>query len=100
MNPNPNPNPNLNPNPNPNPNPKQVSAFFNRHTTSVAQCQIGFINIIIRPFYVEVRKLLGDECQVCLDELDRNLHAWETEGNALVEGCDLSPPEGASLGFY
>ena len=37
-----------------------VSAFFNRHTTSVAQCQIGFINIIIRPFYVEVRKLLGD----------------------------------------
>jgi len=76
-----------------------VSAFFNRHTTSVAQCQIGFINIIIRPFYVEVRKLLGDECQVCLDELDLNLQAWETEGNALIEEWDLSAPEGASLGF-
>lgn len=76
-----------------------VSAFFNRHTTSVAQCQIGFINIIIRPFYVEVRKLLGDECQVCLDELDLNLQAWETQGNALIEEWDLSAPEGASLGF-
>ena len=76
-----------------------VSAFFNRHTTSVAQCQIGFINIIIRPFYVEVRKLLGDECQVCLDELDLNLQAWETEGNALIEEWDLSAPEGANLGF-
>ena len=26
-----------------------VSPFYDRHTTSIAQCQMGFINVLVKP---------------------------------------------------
>jgi hypothetical protein len=72
---------------------------MDRETTTVPKCQIGFITFLVLPLYTEVRKLLGDDCQVCLDELNRNLAAWQSEGDALVADWDLAAPAGVSLGF-
>ena len=82
--------------------------FCRPHRMRVACCfsvHLSKLELVVLPKAAgspqvqEVRKLLGDECQVCLDELDLNLQAWETQGNALIEEWDLSAPEGASLGF-
>ena len=64
-----------------------VSAFMNRETTSVAQCQMGFIKVLVMPLYSEIRKLLGDECQVCIETLQATLTSWEVDGNAQCQGC-------------
>ena len=63
---------------------------MDRETTTVPKCQIGFITFLVLPLYTEVRKLLGDDCQVCLDELNRNLASWQSEGDALVADWDLA----------
>ena len=76
-----------------------VSAFMNRETTSIAQCQMGFIKVLVMPLYTEMRKLLGDDCQICIDELNKNLAGWEESKDALCEGWDLSAPPGVRLGF-
>ena len=75
-----------------------VSAFMNRETTLVPQCQMGFIKVLVMPLYAEIRKLLGDECQVCVETLQETLAGWETDGTKLCEGWDLSHT-GAALAF-
>ena len=75
-----------------------VSAFMNRETTSVAQCQMGFIKVLVMPLYSEIRKLLGDECQVCIETLQATLTSWEVDGNAQCQGWNLANT-GANLQF-
>ena len=38
-----------------------ISPFYDREKTSVAQCQMGFINVLVKPLYVEWHKLLGEQ---------------------------------------
>jgi len=72
-----------------------ISAMMNRETTLVPQVQMGFIKALVMPLYVEIRKLLGEECQICVDTLKGTLTGWETDGAALCEDWDLSHPGGA-----
>lgn len=66
-----------------------VSAFMDREKSTIAQCQMGFIGVIVKPLYSEWRKLLGDDMQPCMDALAQNLSAWETQGNTICEGWDV-----------
>jgi len=72
-----------------------VSPFYDREKTSVAQCQMGFINVLVKPLYAEFTGLLGEtatrECYKCLET---NLKGWETHGNDLLK---LSDKEVAAL---
>jgi len=58
-----------------------VSPFYDREKTSTAACQMGFINVLVKPLYAEFTSLLGDpaltECYACLEA---NLRGWETHG--------------------
>jgi hypothetical protein len=62
-----------------------ISPFYDRAKTSVAQCQMGFINVLVKPLYAEFTSLLGagyvNECFGCLEF---NLAGWETHGNELL----------------
>ena len=66
-----------------------ISAFMDRQKTSIAQCQMGFISVLVKPLYAEWRKLLGDDLQPAIDLLQLSLSGWETDGNKLCEGWDL-----------
>jgi len=66
-----------------------ISAFMDRKQPAVAQCQIGFINVLVKPLFVEWHKLLGDVVQPAIDCLNANLQMWEAEGNAPAAGWDL-----------
>jgi len=62
-----------------------VSPFYDRHTTSIAQCQMGFINVLVKPLFAEYSALLGEPALTdCLGSLQSNLTAWEQQGNALL----------------
>jgi len=63
-----------------------ISPFYDREKTSTAACQMGFINVLVKPLYAELTSLLGEaastECFGCLEE---NLRGWETHGNELLK---------------
>jgi hypothetical protein len=59
-----------------------ISAFMDRRQPQVQTCQIGFINVLVKPLYVEWHKLLGDVVQPGIDNIDASIKLWETEGNA------------------
>jgi len=63
-----------------------ISPFYDRDKTSVAQCQMGFINVLVRPLYAEVTNLLGEPALTeCFGALEANLSGWETHGNELLK---------------
>ena len=66
-----------------------ISAFMDRKQPAVAQCQMGFINVLVKPLFVEWRKLLGDIAQPAIDCMASNLAMWEAEGNTPVAGWEL-----------
>eukprot|EP00965_Chrysotila_dentata_P179950 5941432-Pleurochrysis_carterae.AAC.2 len=37
---------------------------MDRDKPAIAQCQIGFISVLVKPLYVEMRNLLGEGLQV------------------------------------
>lgn len=59
-----------------------ISAFMDRRQPQVQTCQIGFINVLVKPLYVEWHKLLGDTVQPGINCLEQSVRIWETEGNA------------------
>jgi hypothetical protein len=63
-----------------------ISPFYDREKTSTAACQMGFINVLVKPLYAEFTSLLGEpasrECYSCLEA---NLHGWETHGNEFLK---------------
>jgi len=66
-----------------------ISAFMDRKQPSVAQCQIGFINVLVKPLVVEWRKLLGDIVQPAIDCMEANLSMWQTEGSTPAAGWEV-----------
>jgi len=70
-----------------------ISPFYDREKTSIAQCQMGFINVLVRPLYEEVTRLLGEPALTeCLGALDANLKAWEAQGNDLLQQAKADAP--------
>jgi hypothetical protein len=63
-----------------------VSAFMDRRQPQVGTCQIGFINVLVKPLYVEWHKLLGDVTQNAMDCIEMSLKLWTEEGNGPAEG--------------
>jgi len=63
-----------------------ISPFYDRSKANTAQCQIGFINVLVRPLYAEVCNLLGEPAlSECFGALEANLHGWEAHGNELMK---------------
>jgi len=63
-----------------------VSPFYDRVTTSSAKCQMGFINVIVKPLYTEFCAFLGDAATSdCMDCLLANLQAWEENGDEILK---------------
>ena len=59
-----------------------TSPFYDRQKTSTAQCQMGFINVLVKPLFSEFCGLLGEQATTdCLHALQANLEGWETHGN-------------------
>ena len=65
-----------------------VSPFYDREKTNVAQCQMGFINVLVKPLYVEWHKLLGETVQPGINCLEESLKIWETEGSTPCDGWE------------
>ena len=65
-----------------------ISAFMDRSQPQVTQCQLGFINVLVKPLFVEWNKLLGDSTAPAIAELDASLKIWETEGTGPSEGWE------------
>ena len=57
-----------------------VSPFMDRSKTNMAQCQIGFINILIKPFFEEWCSFLGHGCDKLVENINSNISKWETDG--------------------
>jgi len=62
-----------------------ISAFMDRSNPQVPQCQLGFVNVLVKPLFVEWHKLLGETAQPAINELENSLKIWETEGSAPCE---------------
>jgi len=63
-----------------------ISPFYDRTKNNTAQCQIGFINVLVRPLYAELTNLLGEPSQTeAFGALEANLKGWETHGNDLFK---------------
>jgi hypothetical protein len=65
-----------------------ISAFMDRSQPNVSACQIGFINVLAKPLYVEWHKLLGETAQPAMDCIEASLKLWNDEGNAPASGWD------------
>merc|ERR1719231_1238735 len=67
-----------------------VSPFMDRHkmplSATIVNCQIGFINVLVRPLLAEWAGFLGDaaERDIILT-LDATLRLWETQGGKVIE---------------
>ena len=63
-----------------------ISPFYDREKTSTAACQMGFINVLVKPLYAEFTTLLGGPAVTeCFSCLEANLRGWETHGNELLK---------------
>mgnify|MGYP002885574924 FL=1 len=65
-----------------------ISAFMDRQQPQVQTCQMGFINVLVKPLYVEWHKLLGETVQPGIDCLEQSLKIWETEGSGPCVGWE------------
>ena len=58
----------------------------------VPQCQIGFINVLVKPLFHEYTSLLGERAiEACMGALQANLEGWEQHGNELMSMGGRSP---------
>ena len=71
--------------------------FYDREKTSTAACQMGFINVLVKPLYAEFTALLGEPAtQECYLALENNLRGWEAHGNELLKMAATLLPDGSS----
>ena len=49
---------------------------------------MGFINVLVKPLYVEWHKLLGETVQPGITCLEESLKIWENEGAAPAAGWE------------
>jgi len=62
-----------------------ISPFMDRSKTNIAQCQVGFINILIKPFFQEWCDFLGDEVvKNVFDNITANIKIWEDSGEEVL----------------
>ena len=59
-----------------------ISPFMDRSKTNIAQCQVGFINILIKPFFEEWAHFLGDGANHLVDNIVANIARWEADGES------------------
>jgi len=63
-----------------------ISHFYDRRTTSISQCQLGFLNMLVKPYFEPLCKLLGGNVVAeVFDTLLSNINDWETYGDALLQ---------------
>ena len=67
-----------------------VSPFMDRSkvplSATIVNCQIGFINVLVRPLLAEWAAFLGDAAERdILLTLDATLRLWETQGSKVIE---------------
>ncbi|KAL1503544.1 hypothetical protein AB1Y20_012023 [Prymnesium parvum] len=77
-----------------------ISPFMDRSKTNIATCQVGFINILIKPFFLEWCQFLGEECmRDVFANVESNVAKWEAEGEAVLgdrlEKIKTPPPVAA-----
>ena len=70
-----------------------ISPFMDRTkepvTTTITKCQVGFINVLVRPFFQEWSTFLGEAfSREVLPLLSANAKLWENEG---AEICETVP---------
>ena len=62
-----------------------ASPFMDRAKTNIAQCQVGFINILIKPFYEEWCQWLGGTTEHdCVENIKANIKMWEDNGEEVL----------------
>ena len=57
-----------------------ISAFMDRRQPQVPTCQMGFINVLCKPLYVEWHKLLGEPVAPAIECIEESLRIWAEEG--------------------
>ena len=68
--------------------PVPISAFMDRTNPQVPQCQLGFVNVLVKPLFVEWHKLLGEMAEPAITELENSLKIWGEEGTGPCEAWD------------
>jgi len=74
----------------------QVSMFYDRHSTSVAQCQKGFMDVIVIPTFSVLAELIPQVDEFIMPNLTAN-HAYYAA--QLVEGSDLEEKKSRHFNF-
>lgn len=71
----------------------RISPFYDRGTTSISQCQKGFLNIVLKPYFDPFCNLLGAQVMAeVFQHLLDNINDWETQGDDLLKTIhSLSP---------
>ena len=66
---------------------------MDRRQPQVPTCQMGFINVLCKPLYVEWHKLLGEPVAPAIECIEESLRIWAEEGQ---EPCktDHNPASG------
>jgi len=68
-----------------------ISPFYDRTQNPTAKCQMGFINVLVKPLYSEFCGLLGEPAlSDCLSALQSNLEGWEQHGNGMLKQMEVS----------
>jgi len=61
-----------------------VSPFMDRQKTDIAQCQAGFISILIKPFFDEWTQFLGESNRHIFVNVESNIKTWTEQGEAAL----------------
>lgn len=72
-----------------------ISPFMDRNKTAIAQCQAGFVSVLIKPFFDEWTTFLGDlgdesapehSSRIIYTNVVQNIEQWKSEGEAALKG--------------
>ena len=76
-----------------------ISPFYDRATTSIAAAQIGFLNVVVRPYFEPLCAFLGPAVTAeVFHHLVENVRVWEEQGNALISTSTRKVGGGGPIG--
>ena len=77
-----------------------VSPFYDRGNNQTSQCQIGFINVLVRPLLSEWVGFLGSDAERdVIVTLEATLRLWETSGAKVIDSWgDFATLKGPAVG--
>jgi len=62
-----------------------ISPFMDRAKTNIGTCQVGFINILIKPFFHEWCQFLGDQAMTeVFANVESNVATWADQGEEVL----------------